>query len=59
MKDYFFEFIKDLDTNKQTENQVKFILELKKRRENLIILEERSLCDYLNLELDKFIPFPK
>jgi predicted nucleotidyltransferase len=57
MKDYFFEFINDLDTDDQTEIQQNFVKELKTRRQNLIALDKLNLIDYIELELQKFIPF--
>ncbi len=56
LRDYFFEFIDDLDTFDKSEPQLKFISELKERRENLLALEKRNLTDYIELELQKFIP---
>ncbi len=56
LRDYFFEFINDLDTVGATEPQKEFIKELKSRRDNLLALEKRNLSDYIELELQKFIP---
>ncbi len=56
LRDYFFEFINDLDVYGTIEPQNKFITELKERRENLLALEKRNLTDYIELELQKFIP---
>jgi predicted nucleotidyltransferase len=56
LRDYLFEFIDDLDENDQNEKQVKFISELKSRRKNLLLLEKGNLSDYLELELQKFLP---
>ena len=56
LRDYFLKFINDLNPNEQTEEQKKFILELKSRKENLLALEKRNLSDYIELEMQKFIP---
>lgn len=56
LRDYFFELINDLDADGATEPQKKFITELKARRENLVALEKRNLTDYIELELQKFLP---
>jgi len=60
LKDYFFEFINDLRVDKaESDEQRNFISELKSRRENLMLLEKRNLNDYIEQELQKFIPIPE
>ncbi|SRR5258706_1551243 len=56
LRDYFFELINDLDADYQNERQKAFIAELKARKENLITLEKRNLTDYMELEMQKFLP---
>ena len=58
LKNYLYEFINDLDTDDQTEMQIAFINELKLRRENLLNLEKNHLTDYIEQELQKFLPMP-
>ncbi|MDD5571203.1 MAG: hypothetical protein PHD97_08615 [Bacteroidales bacterium] len=56
LQDYFFKFIENLDTDGQNEEQKIFIEEMKNRKENLIALEKRNLVEYIEQELQKFLP---
>lgn len=58
MKHYLFEFINDLSTEDQTEQQLKFVNELKLRRKNLINIEKGGLTDYIDQEMQKLLPMP-
>lgn len=58
LKDYLFEFIKDMFIEEQGEEQVKFVQELKTRRKNIIHLIEGNMPDYAVQELQKFLPYP-
>lgn len=58
LKHYLFEFINDLSTDDQTDEQIAFVNELKTRRKNLMTLEKGNLTDYIEEELQKFFPMP-
>ena len=59
LKDYFYKFIDELDTDGQTESQLRFIKELKKNKERLLLLEKNDMVDYAILELKKVLPVPE
>lgn len=56
MKDYFLEFISDMFTDDQTEEQINFIQHLKERRKNILHLLKGNMHEYATLELQKFLP---
>jgi len=58
LNNYLYEFIDDLSTSDQNDEQVAFVNELKLRRRNLINMEEANLSDYFEQELQKFLPMP-
>ncbi|MBW6484160.1 MAG: nucleotidyltransferase domain-containing protein [Vicingaceae bacterium] len=58
LKYYLFEFINDLNTKDLSEEQIKFVQELKIRRKNLITLEKGNMPEYAIQELQKFLPYP-
>ncbi len=59
LKDYFYKFINELDTDGQPETQLRFIKELKKTKERLLLLENNDMINYAILELGKVLPFPE
>lgn len=58
LKHYLYEFINELFTDDQNEQQVAFVNDLKAGRKNLINLENGNFTDYLDQELQKFLPMP-
>lgn len=56
LKDYLFKFIENFKTDDANKEQIKFITELRSRRNNLITLQKASMNDYAILELQKFLP---
>lgn len=56
IKDYFLEFISDMFTDEQTDEQVKFVLELKSKRKNILHLLDGNLEKYAIQELESFLP---
>lgn len=56
LRDYFFEIINDMVISGQTDEQKKFVSQLKAIRENLMWFEKRSMNDHIELELQKFLP---
>lgn len=59
LKNHLFEMINDMKTANQTQGQVALINELKLRRKNLLNLEKNGLTDYIEQELEKFLPMPQ
>lgn len=57
IRDYFFEFISDLGTTDKTDEQKKVIADLKERKRRLKALEDGKTPDYIETELNSFIPF--
>jgi hypothetical protein len=58
LKHYLYQFIDDLFTEDQNEQQVAFVNKLKSGRKNLINLEKGNFSDYIDQELQKFLPMP-
>lgn len=56
MKDYLFEFIDDMFIEDQTREQIKFIQELKLKRENILHLIDGNMPKYAIQELQEFLP---
>lgn len=56
IREYFFEFISDLGTGDKTDAQKKLISEIKERKRRLKVLEEGKVPEYIEPELNSFIP---
>lgn len=57
IREYFFRFISDLGTGDKTEAQKKAITDLKEKKRRLKVLEDGKVPEYIEPELNLFIPF--
>lgn len=56
LKEYFFELISDLAGKDWSKEENAKVAELKKSKENLIVLEKSKMTDYTEQELKKLLP---
>lgn len=57
IREYFFEFIDDLSTSSKTDAQKKVITDLKERKRRLKVLEDGKVPEYIEQELNIFLPY--